>query len=70
MRIVLLILIVAMGVSPLWAAGRPMTVDDLLKLKTGFRAKYIFDAVKRISGGEISLNGMLIRGHVIVSHAL
>ncbi len=32
------------------------TVDSLAFLRSGFRAKYIVDAVEKISGGEIDLN--------------
>ncbi len=31
--------------------------SGLLELKTGFRAKYIYDAVKKLLGGELSLEG-------------
>ena len=31
-------------------------VDEIFALKTGFRAKYIFDAAKKVSTGEISLD--------------
>lgn len=31
-------------------------VDEIFKLKTGFRAKYIFDAAKKVATGELKLN--------------
>jgi len=33
----------------------PLGIDGLFELKTGFRAKYIFDAATRLEKGEISL---------------
>ncbi len=33
----------------------PLGVDGLFELKTGFRAKYIFDAATRMQGGDIDL---------------
>jgi len=37
---------------------KDVTVDDLLELKTGFRAKYITDAIKKIKSGEIDFDEM------------
>ena len=34
------------------------TLDDLLKLKTGFRAKYLIDAIDKVVRGELDLYGM------------
>ena len=34
-------------------------VDGLFELKTGFRAKYIYDAASRVACGEISLDGIM-----------
>lgn len=34
----------------------PLGVDGLFELKTGFRAKYIFDAATRVHNGEIDLD--------------
>lgn len=34
----------------------PLGVDGLFELKTGFRAKYIFDAATRVQNGEIDLD--------------
>ena len=31
-------------------------IDEIFKLKTGFRAKYIYDAAKKVATGEISLD--------------
>ena len=47
MRILLAILLVAMVANPLFAAGRPMTVEDLL-------------AVKGVSDPQISPDGSLV----------
>ena len=33
-----------------------LTLDDLSVLKSGFRAKYILDAAKKVSSGEVELN--------------
>ena len=33
----------------------PLGVDGLFELKTGFRAKYIFDAAEKVQSGEIDL---------------
>ena len=37
---------------------KDVTVDDLLELKTGFRAKYIIDAIKKIKSGELDFNAL------------
>jgi len=37
---------------------RDVTVGELLELKTGFRAKYIYDAIRKVNGGEIDLDSM------------
>jgi N-glycosylase/DNA lyase len=34
-------------------------VEGLFGLKTGFRAKYIYDAASRVASGEISLDGIM-----------
>ena len=34
-------------------------VEGLFDLKTGFRAKYIYDAASRVASGEISLDGIM-----------
>ncbi len=34
----------------------PLGVDGIFALKTGFRAKYIFDAAAKMSGGEINMS--------------
>jgi dipeptidyl aminopeptidase/acylaminoacyl peptidase len=47
MRLVLALAVMTMVVSPLWAAGRPMTVDDLL-------------AVKAVSDPQLSPDGSLV----------
>ena len=47
MRLLLALLIMLMAASPLWAAGRPMTVDDLL-------------AVKAVSDPQVSPDGKLV----------
>lgn len=35
-----------------------LTVDDLAPLKSGFRAKYIIDASKKVTSGEVDLNSL------------
>ena len=35
-----------------------LTVEDLSVIRSGFRAKYIIDAAKRVSSGEIDLNSL------------
>lgn len=35
-----------------------LTVEDLAPLRSGFRAKYIIDAAKKVSSGEIDLNAI------------
>ena len=35
-----------------------VSLDDLLNCKTGFRAKYIMDAVRKISSGAVDLNAL------------
>ncbi len=47
MRLLLALLLMTMAVSPLWAAGRPMTVDDLL-------------AVKGVADPQVSPDGTLV----------
>ena len=37
-----------------------LTVEDLAVLRSGFRAKYILDAAKKVAGGEIDLNSLKI----------
>lgn len=37
-----------------------LTVEDLAPLRSGFRAKYIIDAAKKVSSGEINLNEIAI----------
>jgi len=39
-------------------AIRELSVEGLFELKTGFRAKYIYDAVERIIGGELDLSAV------------
>ena len=39
-------------------AVKELGADGLFELKTGFRAKYIYDAASRISSGETSLDGI------------
>ena len=36
----------------------PLTVDDLSPLRSGFRAKYILDAARKVSSGEIDLEAL------------
>ena len=36
----------------------PLGVDGLFELKTGFRAKYIFDAAEKVQSGEIDLDAL------------
>ena len=35
-----------------------LTVEDLAILRSGFRAKYILDAAKKVASGEIKLNSL------------
>ncbi len=35
-----------------------LTLEDLEVLRSGFRAKYILDAAKKVASGEIDLNGL------------
>lgn len=35
-----------------------LSVDDLAPLRSGFRAKYILDAAKKVAGGEVDLPAM------------
>ena len=41
---------------PTAEAVRELGADGLFELKTGFRAKYIYDAASRVSSGETSLD--------------
>ena len=36
----------------------PLTVEDLAPLRSGFRAKYILDAARRVASGEIDLEAL------------
>ncbi len=35
-----------------------LTVEDLSPIRSGFRAKYILDAARKVAGGEIDLNSL------------
>ncbi len=43
---------------PSWESLKNVTVEDLAPLRAGFRAKYIVDAVKKLSEGEISVENI------------
>ncbi len=38
-----------------------LTVEDLADIRMGFRAKYIIDAAKKVSSGEIDLNSLFLK---------
>ncbi len=40
-----------------------LTPDDLAPIRSGFRAKYIIDAARRVAGGEIDLNSLCKLGY-------
>ncbi len=46
------------------SALRSLGIDGLFELKTGFRAKYIFDAAERLASGELCVEGVFAESDI------